>query len=186
VYKVLRYLLIAIAAWSGLACVLLVFLWVRSYWRLDNLAGPTLWPYGFSATSTTGRLMIGGGDEQDPITQWELTSLPFDDRYNPVLDSQFYGPVFAFYPSEDEGSYIHVPHWFPALIAGSIAFAFAKRRRYSLRTVLIVTTLIALSMGAIVYYAKHADQGGMTGSGNGGLAGNFRHNFQPIPLTTPM
>lgn len=127
--------------------------------------------------------MIGGGDEQDPITDWELTSLPFDDRYNPQLDSQFYGPVFAFYPSEEEGSYTHVPHWFPAVIAGLTAFACAKRRRYSLRTILIVTTLIALAMGAIVYYAKHADQGGMGGSGNGGLAGGFRQNFRPIPRT---
>lgn len=172
--KWIRYLRIAFAALCGFACLLLLAWWARSYWRSDHLSGPILWTHGFSFTSVNGRFMVGGADEEDPITDWDYGSFKVDDRYGLGQMAQFLGPVFAFHPSEEEGAYVHVPHWFPALIAGSIAFVFAKRRRYSLRTVLIVTALIALGMGAIVYYATHANPGGMSGSGRGGLANDSR------------
>ncbi|MEI4927563.1 hypothetical protein Q8G50_34155, partial [Klebsiella pneumoniae] len=60
------------------------------------------------------------------------------------MDSDYLPPAFSFYPSEEDGAYIHVPHWFLVLITGSIAFISARRRRYSLRTLLIATTLIAV------------------------------------------
>jgi hypothetical protein len=170
----LRYLRIAFSAACLIACVLLLALWVRSYWRLDGLQGPILWPHGFSLSSMYGRLMIGGGDEDDPITEWDYGSFKFDDPYM-APTAQFLGPVFAFHPSVKAGAYIHVPHWFPALITGSIAFALAKRRSYSLRTLLIMMTLVAIGLGLIVYYATHAKQGGGAGGG-GGLALRIRLN----------
>jgi len=182
--KWISYLRIAFAALCGFACVLLLVLWVRSYWRSDGVQGPILWAHGFTLTSFNGRFMFGGGDEEDPITEWDCSSFKYDDQYGPGQMAQFLGPVFAFHPSEEDGAYVHVPHWFLALIAGSIAFLFAKRRRYSLRTVLIVTALIAIGMGTIVYYAKHANPGGMSGSGRGGLANDSRRNSGLQPLTS--
>jgi hypothetical protein len=43
-----RRLRIACSAVCSIACVLLIALWLRSYWRIDDLQGPILWPSGFS------------------------------------------------------------------------------------------------------------------------------------------
>jgi hypothetical protein len=117
-----------------------------------------------------GRLMIGGGDKEHAITDWDFLSYRFDDpdEEDPV-DSQFLPPVFSFYFSEEGGAYINVPHWFLALITGSLAFVSARRRRYSLRTLLIVVTLVAIGLGLIAYYSTHA-QPTFGGGGGGGLA----------------
>jgi hypothetical protein len=168
--KPLRYLRIALSATCGISCVLLLSLWVRSYWRSDSLSGPILWPHGCSLTSTNGRLMIGAADEQDPITEWDFLSSKFDDPGGAPIDPQFLPPVFSFHPSEEDGAYIHVPHWFLALIAGSIAFVLARPRRYTLRTLLIVVTLVAIGFGLIAYYSTHTEQKGFGGGGAGGLA----------------
>ena len=168
VKRFLKYLRIAFSATCLIACVLLIVLWVRSYSYWDSFQGPALWPHGFSFSSMTGRLMIGGGEEEDPITDWDFDSSKFDDRFGP-LNPQFLPPVFSFHPSEEDGAYIHVPHWFLAMIMGSIAFALAKQRRYTLRTLLIVVTLVAIGLGLIAYYSTHAEQRGF-GGGGGGLA----------------
>jgi hypothetical protein len=119
--------------------------------------------------------MLGGVDQEDALTDWDFGSFKSDDPNGQGQFAEFLGPVFAFYPSEADGSYIHVPHWFPALIAGSIAFVFTKRRSYSLRTLMIVVTLIATGLGLIAYYATHANQGGGGfGGGGGGLAYDWR------------
>ena len=130
---------------------------------------PVLWPNGCSITSISGRLMIGGGEKDDPITDWDYADFKYDDPHGTAMMVPYFGPVFAFYPLEEDGGYIHVPHWFPALISGLIAFVLAKRRSYSLRTLLVVMSLIAIGLGLIVYYSTHANQGGM-GGGGGGLA----------------
>ena len=113
--------------------------------------------------------MIEAGDEQDPIEEWDFLSFKFDAPLGAPVDSQFLPPVFSFHPSEEDGAYIYVPHWFLALITGSIAFVLARRRSYSLRTLLIVMTLVAVGLGLIAYYSTHAEQGGF-GGGGGGLA----------------
>jgi hypothetical protein len=165
-----RYLRITWTVFCGVACLLLIALWVRSFWWTDSLDGPVLWPNGCSVTSTNGRLMINDGDREESVTEWDFLSFKFDDPVRGV-DPQFLGPVFAFHPSEADETYLCVPHWFLALIAGSIAFIFARGRSYSLRTMMLVVTLIAIGLGLIAYYATHAEQGGGGGgSGNGGLA----------------
>jgi hypothetical protein len=161
-------------AWSviwGLAAVLLIVLWVRSYWRTDDLYGPIVWPHGFSIESVNGRLMIGGGGKEHAITDWDFLSFRFDDPDGDPVDSQFLPPVFSFYFSEESGAYINVPHWFLALITGSLAFVSARPRRYSLRTLLIVVTLVTIGLGLIAYYSTYAQptRGGESGSW-GGLA----------------
>jgi hypothetical protein len=178
-----RTLRIACSVVCSIACVLLIALWLRSYWRTDDLQGPILWPSGFSLTSETGCLAIGGGDEQEPITKWDLSSLELDSlsvsRYLPET-VQFQLPVFAFHPSIDASAYIRVPHWFLAQIFAFLAFAFTNRRRYSLRTLLIVVTLIALELGGIAYYIVHAPEPGFGGGSMGGLADHSPNPHQRI------
>jgi hypothetical protein len=177
----IRYLRISTAALCGVTCVAVVALWIRSYWWTDDFYGPFPMSNGFAISSNYGRFMIGGGDTDEPTTEWELLSTRFDDPAN-GMSPQLLPPIFAF-DFSDANWYLHMPQWFVALVAGLIAFALAKRRSYSVRTMLIITTLIALALGAIVYYASHADGGGGHGGGGGGDYGGgggglvFNHLF---------
>ena len=164
----ISYVRISASAASGLACIALIALWVRSYWWTDSLYGPILLPNGFGITSTSGRFMLGGGDPDEPVTKWEFLGFKFDDPMGGI-NPEFLPPVFAFDVS-DEDWYAHVPHWILALTEGLIAFALARRRSYSLRILLIMTAVIAMALGAIVYYANHAQGGGGGGGAGGGLA----------------
>jgi hypothetical protein len=49
------------------------------------------------------------------------------------------------------GGYTRFPHWFAILIAGAVAVATWIRWRFSIRTLLIATTLVAVVLGAVVY-----------------------------------
>lgn len=166
-------------AWSvvcGILCLLLIVLWVRSYWWDDLVEGPILWPHGCSLTSTGGRLMLCGMDEDDPVTYWSFLSIEASSRY--AIRKQFLGPVFAFHPSQEGGSYIHVPHWFLAIISAAMSILLAKQWRFSLRTLLIVITLVTVGLGLIAYYLTHAKPGG-GGVGGGGLASDCRGKELP-------
>ena len=138
---------IAVTAFSLTACVLLVALWVRSFWWIDCLEGPILWPHGWSLTSTQGRFMLAGWSEEDPITAWAIGSIEVSSPY--ALPMKSLGPVFAFNLSQSDGAYVHFPHWCPALLATTVGFFAIKPRRFSLRTLLIATTLVAVGLGII-------------------------------------
>lgn len=162
----IRYLRVSTAALCGATCVAVIALWIRSYWWTDSFYGPSPVSNGFEIISTYGRVMLGGGDPKEPTIEWDLTSTRFDDPAN-GMSPQSSPPVFAF-DFSDADWYLHMPHWFVALVAGLLAFALAKQRSYSVRMVLIVMTLIALALGTIVYYATHAEGGGGRGGGGGG------------------
>src|SRR5690349_13539570 len=67
-----RKLRIAWSVFWGLACVLLVVLWVRSYWCADTVSINTLWR-GWAAdiTSFDGRLRFSANDNMPLTTRWE-------------------------------------------------------------------------------------------------------------------
>jgi hypothetical protein len=56
--------------------------------------------------------------------------------------------------SRKQGS-IHVPHWFVIVLAGALAAVFGIRRphrlRFSLRTLLVAVTAVALMLGWVMY-----------------------------------
>jgi hypothetical protein len=144
----LRYLRIAASAACAIACVLLIVLWVRSYWRSDLIQGPIVLADGFSVNSIKGRLMFSvwraGADP--PITAWDFLSMkvsrvPFTDHLPP--------------PALDLGTtatdtFLHVPHWLLALTAGWTAGMLAISR-FSTRTLLIAITLLAVAFGVATY-----------------------------------
>jgi hypothetical protein len=142
----LRKLRIAFSVLCGILCLLLVVMWVRSHWRKDRCFlrvdketyilysewGVLIWnhhPIPF--------------DETDPIVEIvSRRALPGADRLNPehlfVLD-QF---GYARYP---------IPVMLVALCAAIPWLPTKPLRRFSLRTLLIATTLVAVLLGAIGY-----------------------------------
>ena len=130
-------------AWSvtwGLAAVLLCVLWVRSYWKSD-----CLWTSHVGICSATG------------VAQLSVRSTPTNYRGRqwttlPTRKDIFISPRFAFRPASNM-SYINVTYWFLILILTTLA-AVPWIRRFSLRTLLIATTLVAVVLGLIVWAAK--------------------------------
>ena len=145
--RYLRYLRILWTVFCGLACVLLVVLWVRSYWRGDVVHCPTAppllvnsvrgvfqvnvipndigtgWGPGWGWTSFSPDLMA---TKQGNKPNWEWHS----DRYTTVVSFPVWAVVLPI-------AFAAVPLWF-------------QPRRFGLRTLLIATTLIAVVLGMII------------------------------------
>jgi hypothetical protein len=116
----LRKLRIAWSVFWGIACVLLIGLWVRSY-------------------RPTGPIELLG------VPVW------FDDGAIRVFDPSPPPGVLANDSIYFNDSYFRLPIWW--LAGGAIAAVVVPwlRWRFSLRTLLIATTLVALVLGLIVY-----------------------------------
>jgi hypothetical protein len=135
----LKYLRISVTALSLTACGLLIALWVRSYsWTdLFNINGPGLRAFqidsahGVVATSTF---------MSDESWEWDWFS----------VKPRFVPKPFRFW--ERNGTWVvTAPHWF--IVATCVAIGsgvWVPVRRFSLRTLLIATTLVAVVLGIIV------------------------------------
>jgi hypothetical protein len=117
----LHYLRIAVTALSLTACVLMVSLWVRSYYRLDTMRPWT----GHAISCWRGRLFI----------------LSIDEKF-------LYGANVR--PGDLQPTTI--PILSLTLFAAGCAAApwIGWSKRFSLRTLLVATTLVAVGLGGLV------------------------------------
>jgi len=169
--RVLRYLRIAFSATCLIACVLLIALWMRSYSCLDALKAKPPEPQ-LSASSANGKLVFERSAapwrDWDAVYPWELTSEDVNERtyLSPLKSEPQYSRLNICF-SHIEGmqrsllnqtfqydySYLVVPYYYPialtALVAGIIWIPWSLK--FSLRTLLIATTLIAGGLGAYVW-----------------------------------
>jgi hypothetical protein len=83
-------------------------------------------------------------------TDWELHTFPVDPSM-PQPRRGFLG--FCYEASQQQGSYLSFPIWCPVILFVTAAAAPCVRR-FSLRTLLIATMLVAVVLGLIVYL-KH-------------------------------
>jgi hypothetical protein len=140
-----KYLRIAVTALSLTACALLVALSVRSYWRLDILEKRT-GSVAIQISSGKGRIAIGQLDPRTTIGKSYLSVASGD-----AADWRKGGALgFAFYDDSFVSAFV-VPHWLPALLSAALAVIpwFSRSWRFSLRTLLIATTLVAVLLGTL-------------------------------------
>jgi hypothetical protein len=137
-------------AWSviwSLAAVLLIVLWVRSYWWLDGFTVPVSASSAVVAGTLPGVIAVGVRHvpekfriEHRLISEWRtMHSGP----------SQLWGGTML----TQSTSAIYIPCWPLALVTVILAGVPWRKtfgRRFSLRTLLIVTTLVAVVLGLIV------------------------------------
>ena len=141
-------------AWSvacGIACVLLIALWVRSYWCADVIDIPRS-KYLVEVGSEYGKIGIVKFDDPSiSAGRWEFVS---EDPRPPGGDVWLWPTLLGFARPVTPGmSAIVVPHWFLVLQFAS-AGALPRLQgfqRFSLRTLLIATTLVAVVLGLIVW-----------------------------------
>jgi hypothetical protein len=125
-------------AWSvlcGFACLLLIALWARSYWWADIVAHKNL-----GIMSNRGMFYFGQ-DDSAATAGWFISSEPSEPNdigWNSDPPGQFF---------------VCAPHWLLALTSVAIGAA-SWIRRFSLRTLLIATTLVAVMLGLIVYVTR--------------------------------
>jgi hypothetical protein len=150
---VLKYLRISATAFSLTACVLLIALWVRSYWRVDSL----------TYIHSINRVICGHSFPG----RWIVLVTPKTIAHRPGLESYAITQHFdSGVPNSFLGFYYHtspgatmlaIPCWFMvssfAVLSVTAGFPWMPRR-FSLRTVLIATTLVAVGLGVIVYASR--------------------------------
>jgi hypothetical protein len=145
----LRYLKIGWTVLCGLACILLIALWVRSYWRHDYLyhLNKTVDYIGIESDAgiisfTRLDLQVYPRSTQQMAEGWTHDILP--------LNSSSSNPK-KFQMDHTSGFLLVVfPNW--SLIIPLAALAAAPWiRRFSLRTLLVATTLVALVLGVTIW-----------------------------------
>ena len=149
--RYLPYFRIAFTAVCGIACVLICVLWVRSYWWID---------YGTVASRLEASSFYGAVRFRfafPPYSferEWYYARQPAIEYFpssSSELETVKRNLLTFSLPSSQSGT---MPHWFlVALSALSATFAAAPwiRWRFSLRTLLIATTLVALVLGLVMW-----------------------------------
>jgi hypothetical protein len=128
-----------------------VSLWVRSFQHTDTLQGEGVGAFYF-LSSENGRLYLQWNRAEGAPAAWPewsfKTSPPSSNwRFATAIIGFGYLDHWLF------GRAIALPHWAPALSSLAIAalFVFKRNWRYSLRTILVATTVVAVVLGLAVW-----------------------------------
>ncbi len=148
--RYLYYLRIAFSALCGITAVLLVVLWVRSYSVADEIHGrPRNKSFGssFEIRADYGFIGVVGYPnlfEFLKAKQWTL------ERYG--TGQKAYSQLVPYYDHVANGVVeLFVPFWIATSVAAISAAAPWLRWHFSLRTLLLATTAIAILLGLIVW-----------------------------------
>jgi hypothetical protein len=154
--RTLRKLRIAFSATCGISCVLLIALWVRSYWACDTISLRLLDNCAATVISVRGQVVASACEYRDG-DQRALYFLSFHEQPATSLfvigdQGRLHNPQ-SFSVQRNLNAVVAImPHWFIALISALLAPAsFTSLPRFSLRTLLIAMTLVAVALGALIY-----------------------------------
>src|SRR6185295_12919065 len=133
-----RYLRIAFSATCLIACVLLIVLWVRSYWRNDIVSrvdkNSMITTYGSNwGSAYRFQMKMPPGAQLEGGRSWSFHT-----------DEASKDPARFRWESKRGKTSIAVPYWFLVVTAAFFSFAvfLTRHTRFSLRTLLIATTLV--------------------------------------------
>jgi hypothetical protein len=157
--RMLRRLLNIASIVCLVVCVALMAMWVRSYYRYDELQGNYLGVCGFSVGSNQGRVVVEYAAtplSKDEDWNWKGLSFPADDlqqaevalrlRHTSVLG-------FSSWRLRTNCQLTSIPIWFLVLATGWLAMAFRLRWpwRFTVRSMFIATTFLAVVLGIIAW-----------------------------------
>jgi hypothetical protein len=168
-HRILRLLGIAMSAGFGILCLLLMSLWVRSYF-VDSLFFFTMRGPYIQAASKYGRWYIQTGFEPGfRAFGWDFGDGELTNEFHPkyggdephkwnefdVLPGQLYFEWPGNYDSPYTNSvnpHLVAPQWVFVVFSAACAVVpwFGLPERFSLRTLLLATTLVAIVLGLIL------------------------------------
>ena len=138
-------------AWSvgwGLFWLLLIVFWIRSHWLVEQIVLPVTRTNSVAFGSMPGAFMVGHTNEI-PQKYWHSQPAPkwlqyFDDENDPWSDTVKF--------RLDDGVLV-LPYWFgTVLLTAIVALPWLPLpRQFSLRTLLIGTTLVAVMLGLVMW-----------------------------------
>jgi hypothetical protein len=136
-----RKLRIAWSVFCGIACVLLIVLWVRSYWRAELVARLND-RWALTLGSNHGIIYFVYSELARPprVSRWGYA------RIEVVAPDKFW--EWKVFPTEATGQLPHLV-LVGLCIIGAVAPWWPKR--FSLRTLLIATTMVAMALGWAAY-----------------------------------
>ncbi len=140
-------------AWSagcGIICMLLIALWVRSHWWTDHVYA--LIPGGSAVfiESIDGKSLWYKID-RTAKTSWEVASVKATD--NVPKNRRVFERSWLPFGNPLSVAWV-IPHFVFVLISSALAVLPWFRYRFSLRTLLIATTIVAVVLGFVVYAAR--------------------------------
>jgi hypothetical protein len=141
--RILRLLRIAFSASCGVVCLLLIVLWLRSYRQVDTLDNL----YGYRIDVKRGKLVLGERVQQ-PSSMPRRPMPPLTRAVIRLLDSIAPTRVVAV---------ASVPIWLPMMLVVSFSVlpwgsTLLRLRRFSLRSLIVATTLVAVVLGLAVAF----------------------------------
>ena len=146
--KFLRYMRIAFSATCVIVAVLLCALWVRSYWWVSQdvcrITENRFVGYGIQP----GVFGIGTSTDGD-IPLWTPTDQFLEDA---ASYGESYSRIWGFFQFKTEA--FIAPFWCLVLLTIALSALPWLRYRFSLRTLLIATTLVALVLGLVVWAVR--------------------------------
>jgi hypothetical protein len=136
-----RKLRIAWSATCGILCLLLVALWVRSCWRHDVIFRTNANSQVIGAASVSGTLFLQRADVDPGIFSqgWHYKQMP----------GKLYFEGFT-WKSSPAYFLIGVPIWFAIVLGLAGSTLPWLPWRFSLRTLLIAMTLVAVLLGIVI------------------------------------
>jgi hypothetical protein len=147
-----RRLQIAESVFFALVAAALCVLWARSYWWFDSLE-IDLTPAGWTIETFPGELQF---DKQPYRSRffWNYRR----DEVVVVTHAGGGSGLFDFYANGDLDNWvIGTPYWLPTLTCSLLAALIARpsfAKRFSVRSMLVATTVIAIALGAIVALSR--------------------------------
>ena len=142
--KITRWLRVTWTVFWGTLAVLLVALWVRSYWWQDTI--------GYHGVFATRSLVshsgwVYAGELYSPqVRGWKFGSQPVTDTFD--LRRQF---AVAFFDERPRFVCAACPHWLILLTIGSATVAPWLTWRFRVRTLLAITAFVASILGLIAW-----------------------------------
>ena len=156
--------------------MLLIVLWVRSYWNIDSITVRIPNIGSTSVSSLQGRYLCSKVSEAAMATMtgkayaygtqtvqtWSIHSQPIDRLLAERIPKLFQLPSFPGFKIRLDANVpsgnvrLVLPHWFTVGLSTTFSVVpwFALRKSFSLRTLLIATTLIAVVLGLAVWLTK--------------------------------
>lgn len=149
-----RKLRIAWSVFFGMLCMLLITLWVRSFWRFDTVRGC---PKGNLTVINVycGEITI---ERRSPLGfqfRWQMWYLPNNGPQHQLNGLEMWKYDRLGSSRAAKGWHVAISIWLPTLISGILAVVPAVPwnrwlKRFSLRTLLIVMTVVSVALALIV------------------------------------
>ena len=149
----LKYLRIAVTVLSLTASVLLIALWVRSYSTKDICGLTFVNQKRCNYCAKQGRIFLTVFDYE--TSAWAIGKRREWDIRSEATSSDDAKGEPHFYFEKFDGYYrMILPHLLLVVLGTTLAAIPWLPWRFSLRTLLIATTLVAVGLGAVIYAVK--------------------------------